>query len=185
MPAARGRRVQHNVSAERADEVVPGYVIVGRVVGTWGLRGDFRVDQLAPIGPLSSGRNVAVSGRKRTIERTSRHGRFLRVKLRGIDSHEDAQELRGAYLQALESSLEPLAEGEYYRFQLLGLAVRGSDGSDLGRVTDILSTPGNDVYVVNGPIGEILVPAIDDVVRDVDIETGEIIIEIVPGLLPH
>jgi 16S rRNA processing protein RimM len=106
------------------------------------------------------------------------------LKLAGIESREDARSLRGAYLEALERNLESPGEGEYYRFQLVGLSVRSSDGRDLGHVTDILSTAGNDVYIVQGPLGEILVPAIDDIVQIVDVEGGAITVEVVPGLLP-
>ena len=62
--------------------------------------------------------------------------------------------------------------------------VRGVDGRDLGRVTDVLSAPENDIYVISGPSGEVLIPAVDDVVQDVDLSAGLITIEIVPGLLP-
>jgi len=172
------------MSAEGTAEVASGYVAVGRVVGASGVNGDLKVEPLAPAGPLSPGRNVTLSGQERMIERSKKAGRFLNLKLAGIESREDARSLQGAYLEALETNLQSLGEGEYYRFQLLGLSVRSSDGRDLGRVTDILSTAGNDVYIVQGPLGEVLVPAIDDIVQNVDIEGGEITIEVVPGLLP-
>jgi 16S rRNA processing protein RimM len=172
------------MSPEGADEVALSYVAVGRVVGVWGVRGDLKVEPLAPGGQLVAGRSVTVSGLERTIERSKNAGRFMNLKLSGIEGREEARMLRGAYLQVPEGELEPPGEGEYYRFQLLGLSVRSGDGRELGHVTDILSTAGNDVYVVQGPLGEILVPAIDDIVRNVDIEEGEITVDVVPGLLP-
>ena len=171
------------MSAEVREEISSGYVAVGRVVGAWGVRGDVKVEPLAPAAQLSPGRCVTISGHERAIERSGNAGRFLRLKLAGVESREDAQLLRGAYLQTPEGDLEPLGEGEYYRFQILGLSVRSSDGRDLGRVTDILSTAGNDIYVIQGPLGEVLVPAVDDVVRDIDIAVGEITVDIVLGLL--
>lgn len=172
------------MSVEGRPEVTSGYVAVGRVVGAWGVNGDLKVEPLSPAGLLSPGRSVTVSGLERTIERSKKAGRFLSLKLAGIESREDARPLQGAYLEALETNLQSLGEGEYYRFQLLGLAVRSSAGRNLGRVTDILSTASNDVYIVQGPFGEILVPAIDDIVLNVDIEGGTITVEVVPGLLP-
>jgi 16S rRNA processing protein RimM len=172
------------MSGDGNAEIAPGYVAVGRIVGAWGVHGDLKVEPLAPAATLSPGRKVTVSGVERMIERSKKAGRFLSLKLAGIESREDARSLRGAYLEALERNLESPGEGEYYRFQLVGLSVRSSDGRDLGHVTDILSTAGNDVYIVQGPLGEILVPAIDDIVQIVDVEGGAITVEVVPGLLP-
>jgi len=133
---------------------------------------------------LVRGKSVTLAGSERTIERSSDHGRFLRLKLAGIEQREEAQQLRGAYLQISAADVPPLVEGEYYRFQLLGLAVQSADGGELGIVIDILATVENDVYVVQGPLGEVLIPAVDDVVQQVDIAAGKITIDVVPGLLP-
>lgn len=124
-----------------------------------------------------------MAGGERAVERARGDGRFVRMKLAGIERREDAQRLRGEYLQVATGELKDLGEGEFYRFQLLGLCVRGIDGRELGRIVDVFSSPANDVYVVQGPLGEILVPAIDDIVRSVDMEQREMTIEMVPGLL--
>jgi len=165
------------------DEIPPGYVAVGRVLGAWGVRGELKIEPLAPESVLATGHTVSIAGRDYTIERSDRSGRFVRLKIAGVDAREEAQLLRGTYLQVPEGDLKPLPEGEYYRFALVGLAVRSLDGRELGHVVDVLSTPENDVYVVKGPGGEVLIPAVDDVVREIDLRTG-ITIEIVPGLLP-
>jgi 16S rRNA processing protein RimM len=166
------------------EEIRPGYVAVGRVLGGWGIRGELKVEPLAPEAAFAPGRTVSAHNRAHAIESSRRSGRFLRVKLATVDSREDALALRGAYLEAAEADLPPLPEGQYYRFQLIGLAVSSLEGRELGRVVDVLSTPENDVYVVNGPTGEVLLPAVDDVIRDVNLEEGAIKIEIIPGLLP-
>jgi 16S rRNA processing protein RimM len=166
------------------DDIPPGYVAVGRVLGAWGVRGDLKIQPLAPQSALGTGHSLFIVGREHIIERSDHSGRFVRLKIAGIDTREEAQLLRGAYLQAREKDLEPLPEGEYYRFQLVGLTVRGLDGTELGRVVDVLSTPENDVYVVKGSHGEVLIPAVDDVVRGIDLSKGVISVEIIPGLLP-
>ena len=166
------------------EDVPPGYVAVGRVLGAWGLRGDLTVERLAPPEVLSQGRTVTVAGQEIVIERSRGHGRVVHVKLAGVDTRESAAALRGALLQLPERDLEPLPEGEYYRFQLIGLRVSSTDGQDLGRVTDVLSTAANDVLIVAGPLGELLIPAVDEVVKRVDLDSGAIIIDIIPGLLP-
>ena len=83
-----------------------------------------------------------------------------------------------------EDELRPLGEGEYYHFQILGLEVRTTTGEVLGRVEQIISTGSNDVFVVRGPRGEVLIPAVDDVVKSVDPAAGRIEVEVVEGLLP-
>jgi 16S rRNA processing protein RimM len=166
------------------DEIRPGYVAVGRVLSAWGLRGELKIDPMAPDSTLATTRTVCVAGGDYAIERSLRSGRFVRLKIKGVDTREQARLLRGFYVQAAEVDLELLPEGEFYRFQLIGLAVRSLDGHDLGIIVDVLSTLENDVYVVNGPQGEVLLPAVEDVVRDVDLAARVMTIEVIPGLLP-
>jgi 16S rRNA processing protein RimM len=166
------------------DDIPPGYVAVGRVLGAWGVRGDLKIQPLAPQSALVAGHSVSIAGREYIIERSDPSGQFVRLKITGVDTREEAQLLRGAYLQARQGDLKPLPEGEYYRFQLVGLTVRGLDGRELGRVVEVLSTPENDVYVVKGSHGEVLIPAVDDVVREIDLNRGLISVEVIPGLLP-
>jgi 16S rRNA processing protein RimM len=78
-----------------------------------------------------------------------------------------------------------LGEGEYYHFQILGLEVRTTSGEVLGRVEQIISTGSNDVFVVRGQRGEVLIPSVDDVVKSVDPAGGRIEVEVVEGLLPR
>jgi len=106
------------------------------------------------------------------------------VKLAGIEDRETAAKLRDKFLQVPETALDPLPPGQYYRFQLLGLMVQSSEGQDLGPITDILTAPENDVYIVRGACGELLIPAVDDVVLSVDLDARVVTVEIVPGLLP-
>ena len=167
------------------DDVASGYVAVGRVLSPWGVSGDLKVEPLAdPPNYLPPGRNVIVAGQTRTVESSRRRGRLLYLKLSGIDDRAAADALQGRYLQIAERDLEPLGDGQYYRFQLIGLSVHSTDGELLGHVSDVLTTPSNDVFVVEGPLGEILIPAVDDIVKEIDIQGGTMTIEVVPGLLP-
>lgn len=166
------------------DEIAPSNVAVGRVLRAHGVRGELVVEPLAPPSTLTPSRRVTILGREYEIAHARSGGRLLHLKLAGVDTREQARALSSAYLQVREGELAALPEGEYYRFQLLGLVVRSVDGSDLGRVTDVLSASENDIYVVSGPSGEVLIPAVDDVVQDIDLSAGLITIEIIPGLLP-
>ena len=106
------------------------------------------------------------------------------LKLEGIDSPEQAKKFRGALLQVSRQELWPLQDGVYYHFEIVGLEVVTADGSALGEVTEVLTTGGNDVYVVKDKLGnEYLVPAIRSVVKKIDTGAGLMIIEPLPGLL--
>ena len=76
-----------------------------------------------------------------------------------------------------------LPEGHYYHEQIIGLKVRTTQGKLLGNVSTILSGKSNDNYVIQTPEGEILIPAIEDIIKSVDIKEGFITIEAVEGLL--
>jgi 16S rRNA processing protein RimM len=164
-------------------DVAPGNVAVARVLGAWGVGGHIKVEPLAPPSALTVGQRVRIRGSEHRIEQARREARFTCLKLSDIDDREHAASLRGAYLEVPEEELELLPDGHYYRFQLVGLGVRSTDGQELGRITEVLSTPANDVFVVGGPHGEILVPAADDIVRDIDLEAGIMTIEVVEGLI--
>jgi 16S rRNA processing protein RimM len=166
------------------DQVAPGYVAVARVLGARGTSGALNVQSLAPPTVLVRGRTVWTDGRQYEVQDVKRSGRFLLIKLAGIEDCEAAARLRDKFLQVPETGLDPLPPGQYYRFQLLGLMVRSSDGQDLGPITNVLTAPENDVYVVRGAYGEVLIPAIDDVVLAVDLDARVVTVEIVPGLLP-
>ena len=166
-----------------ATEIPQGYVAVARVLGAWGVRGEVSVEPMAAAGVLAAGREVAVRGKSTTIERVSLAAGKVRLKLAGIGGRQDAATLRGEWVLAREESLPLLPEGEFYRFQLLGLRVVSTEGQELGTIEDVFSTPENDVYVVHGEAGEVLVPAVEDVVLGIDLETRVVTIEVIPGLL--
>ena len=166
------------------DEIASGHVAVALILSPWGTRGDLKVESLAEGQYLSPGRNVLVTGRTIAIEACQPRGRLLHVKLAGIDDRGAAHQLRQLYMQIPEEELEPLAEGRFYRFELIGLAVRSVSGEPLGSIVNVEATPGDDLYIVQGPQGEILIPAIDDIVKEIDLQNGAMTVEVVPGLIP-
>ncbi len=168
------------------EEVPPGYAAVGRVGSPWGVRGVLKVVPLVDRRErLAPGRKITVDGKRHAIESSRWQKGLVYLKLSGIDDRHAASALRQRFLTVPESDMQPLAEGQYYRFQLIGLDVYGTAGPLLGRLTEILTTGANDVYIVRGDKGEILVPATDEVVKEIDIEQGRMVIEEVPGLIPE
>src|SRR5262249_50694489 len=111
------------------------------------------------------------------------HGREWRVRFEGVSDRNTAELLRGTWLYVSKDVLPELPEGSDYRFQLLGLAVRTEAGKALGRVEDILEAGAHDVCVVKGDEGEVLIPAVEALVR-VDLERGEMVVHALPGLVP-
>jgi 16S rRNA processing protein RimM len=166
-----------------AGEIPEGQVAIARISGAWGTRGDLKAEPLAPPEVLVEGREVTVSGRRTRLSRVMSSGSRIRLHLAGIDEREAAAALRDQYVLVAEASLPALPEDQYYRFQLLGLTVVTKEGDQLGTVEDVFSTPENDVYVVRGDGREVLLPATDDVVLEIDLAARTMTVELIPGLL--
>lgn len=77
----------------------------------------------------------------------------------------------------------PLEEDEYYLYQIVGLAAWTLQGEYLGRVREVLITGANDVFIVRGPKGEILLPAIEEVIQEIDLEAGRLTVMLMEGLM--
>ncbi len=88
----------------------------------------------------------------------------------------------GRYLTIPPSESPQLPDGEYFHFQLLGLRVETTEGELLGKITEILETGSNDVYVVKGETGEVLVPALTGVITDVRVDEGVMLVSLPEGL---
>jgi 16S rRNA processing protein RimM len=117
------------------------------------------------------------------VEKLRRHRGALLLKLGGCDDRNAADELRGMLVQIPIEAAAPLEEGEYYHFQLIGVRVETEGGEWLGQVVEVLATGANDVYVVRGPWGEVLLPAVDDVVLELDLELKRMVVHLLPGML--
>jgi 16S rRNA processing protein RimM len=149
------------------------------VLGAWGVRGDLKVQPEL----LAAGRTVHLKATPRKIERSKPHDKILHLKLSGVSNREAANDLRGLYLELPEAELPPPGEDTYYQYQLIGLRVFTTAGEELGEIAEIITTAGNDVFVVRGGPKEVLIPGVDDVVVEVDIAGGRMVIEPLPGLL--
>ncbi|MDR3553326.1 MAG: ribosome maturation factor RimM, partial [Syntrophobacteraceae bacterium] len=106
------------------------------------------------------------------------------VEFEEVSGREQAEALTGSEIFIERDRLTVLPEGEYYHFQLIGLSVETKDGRSLGTLTAVLETGSNDVYVVEGGGKEVLVPAIEEVVSEVDLRSGKIIVDLPEGLEP-
>jgi 16S rRNA processing protein RimM len=112
-------------------------------------------------------------------------GRAL-LKLQGCDDRSTAETLRGYLVQIPIEQAIPLEEGEFFEHQIVGLQVWTSAGEHLGRVEEILYTGANEVYVIRSPQpgrAELLIPAIEDVVLEIDPQAGRLVVELIEGLV--
>ena len=160
------------------------FLIVGLVLSPWGVRGEIKIQVLTDFpGRFEPGRKLYLDGSPFIIERSRPHKDHFLLKLSAVDDIEAARRLQGKDISIPLSEAHALPEGEYYRFQILGLEVFDSKGEAVGRIMDILPTASNDVYIVAGPQGEVLVPATEDVIRAIDLQKGRMIIDIIDGLL--
>ncbi len=161
----------------------PGFVAVGYVRAPRGVRGEFKVEPLSDIPerflPTAT---LWAGGVQHTVRASRQSCDTLLLQLDGVDTREQAESLRGLLFEVPETESPALAEGTYFHHQIVGLEVRASDGESLGRVASILETGANDVYVVRSEAGELLIPAIDSVIRTVDLARGVIIVSQLDGM---
>lgn len=159
---------------------------IGRIAAPLGVRGEMKIDldtdfpdrfqRLRTIYVGDEHRPMAIAGARM-------HGNRVAIRLEDIADRDEAETLRGATLWVPRSEAVPLPEGHFYHDQILGLRVCTTDGQDLGTVIEILATGNNDVYVAHDGRREVLIPAIRDVVREIDVAEGRLVVEAVEGLL--
>jgi len=111
------------------------------------------------------------------------HGGAALLKLEGCHDRAAVEKLRGQWVQIPIEEAMPLEKDEYYEHQIVGLAVWTAAGEQLGTVDEIISTGANDVYVVRGERREILIPAIEDVVLEINLTQGRLVVELMEGLI--
>lgn len=164
-------------------------VSIGRIVGSHGYKGTVKVEPLTDfLQRFKDLKKVKLYKAKKieemTVESCSPYKGLLLMKLQEISNKEEAQSYHNALLCVDEDEVYPLPKGYYYHFQLVGLAVHDTKKGYLGTITGILETGANDVYVVDSPTyGEILIPAIKEVILRVDLEAREMQVKLLDGLL--
>ncbi len=168
----------------------PGYWVVGRITAPHGIRGEVKVDVMTdfperfrPGATLYLGiGDVDPEARRVSVVSVRPHKQALLVRLDVTPDRNAAELLRDHYLMILETEAMPLGEHENFVHDLIGLDVETTDGEALGTVVEILFTRANDVYVVRGPGGEVLLPALRDVVLKVDLPAHKMTVALPDGL---
>ncbi len=159
-------------------------IAVGEILGPHGMSGGVRARVLSDVAHrFDAGQEIHIFGIPYRIAKSSRsRSNQVILQLHGLGTFEAARALVGQLITVPPEAVPQLPDGEYFHFQLLGLRVLTQEGEDLGRLGDILVTGSNDVYVVSGPTGEVLVPALADVIVNVDLDQGIMVVSLPEGL---
>lgn len=165
----------------------PVHLVIGFLRRPHGVNGEIIMDIHTDFPErIKSGRKVLLGEKHlpHTIDTVRQHNDGLLVSFRGVDTPEDAGKFRNHWVYVKASEVPPLPEGKYYKFQLVGLDVVTDEGAPLGKVTEILETGANDVYVVKDDAGrEILLPVIPPVILNVDMQARLIKVHLLDGLV--
>ena len=162
------------------------HLAVGRIGGAHGIRGELKVEVLTDFPHrFEPGSRLFLEGEEvaREVVSARPHKAYMLVKLQNIENRTEAQQLHGLYLLVHRDNATPLPEDVYYTDELVGLRVITTKGVELGKLTEVLWTAANEVYVVQGLFGEVLLPAIADVIQEVDLQNGEMLVRLLPGLV--
>jgi 16S rRNA processing protein RimM len=165
------------MAVQPADGAGEGRLVVGLVRGINGLRGLVRIEILTDNeSRFDVGSTLFVEGTDAplTIASSHRDGPGMLVGFREIRTREAADALRDAYLVA---DPVPLDEGTYFWHDIIGCAVLSHTGEELGTVSDVFRVGGSEVYEVRGPRGEILIPAVAAVVRELNPAQKRIVVD--------
>ena len=161
---------------------------IGRIIRSHGLAGRMKVlsylesqDMLGDLKEVWVGRKIqhAVTFPLDAVQ-TGRESFIL--KLGGIEDRDAASRLVGSSIWIPLEKWKKLPDGEYYWHEIIGLSVMTEEGRALGRIESVFPTGSNDVYVCRGKGKEILLPAIDDVIRKIDMDQGMMVVRLLKGL---
>ena len=164
----------------------PRFLAIARVVKPWGVRGEIKLEVLTGFPDQIERLKRVYVGSKAVPHDVAHfhwHSGELLLQLADVRDRNAAELLRGQLVQIPHEEAVPLKPGEYYEHQIIGLHVTTTEDEPLGQVVEVLATGANDVYVVQGPRGQVLLPARVEVVRSIDLEAGTMTVTLLPGLI--
>ncbi|MBR3249439.1 MAG: 16S rRNA processing protein RimM [Clostridia bacterium] len=156
---------------------------VGQIVNTFGIKGFVKVKPFTDnIFRFDNLKNVYINQKQYEIEEVKYHKNLVLLKFKNIDKIEQAEFLKNYYLE-IDRKDGVLEKGAYYIVDLIGLDVYTDTGELLGKLDDIYNTGSNDIYVVKTELGkQLLLPAIKDVIKEINLEEKKIIVHLLKGL---
>ncbi len=158
---------------------------IARVLAPHGIRGELKCAILTDFPRRFASTPRVLVGPQRepfAVQRARVQGHFVLLKLDGVETRDAAERWRNALVQVPQAERVKLPRGHYRWEDVIGLAVRTEEGEPLGPVRDIIQTGANDVYVVDTAGGELLIPAIKDVIKRIDLANGEMVVRLLDGM---
>lgn len=163
----------------------PEYIVIGRITRAHGLRGQVVVsfETAWPRRFLSVPRvfvgdtNLPVG-----VAAVRLTPRYALLSLIGVETRRDAENLRGLWVKLPAAEAMKLGQGEFFVHQIVGLAVVTRAGDLIGHVQDVLFTGANDVYVIRTAAGEMLLPAVEDVIHEIILDEGRMVVSVPAGI---
>lgn len=162
---------------------------IGQIVNTYGIKGYLKIvpytDDIIRFEKLES---IYIEVKKELkdfiIEDVKYSKNLVLLKLKGIDDINSAEIYKNCYIKIPRSQAVKLPEDSYFIVDLIGLNVYTDKGEELGNIIDVFSTGANDIYVVKNELGkQVLLPAIGDVIKNVDIKNKKMIVHLIEGLI--
>lgn len=155
-------------------------IVVGRVVGVFGLRGELKVEAYTDEpSRFQELKHVHMASRpvEMEIERARAHKRSVVLKFAGVDTVDEAATLVGMELWIPREEARVLDPNEFFLQDILGAAVFDTEGASLGTIVDVLVTGGNEVFVVGGASQQLLVPAIRDALAEFSVADKRVVVQ--------
>lgn len=165
------------------------FLAIGNVIRPHGVRGELLLEtltdfpeHLAEVETVYLGQADADTPQPHPLRRARLHQRDLLIQLADCLDRDAADAYRGQTVFIRTEQAAPLPSGRYYHHQIIGLTVVTDEGERLGDIAEILETGANDVYVVAGPAGEILLPALQSVIQHIDLDAKKMTVHLLEGL---
>lgn len=162
---------------------------IGMIVNTYGIKGFLKVvpytDDIARFEDLKSIYIETKNSLKTVIIEDVKYAKNLvLLKIKGIDDINTAQKYKNCYIKIDRKDAVKLPEDSYFIVDLIGVSVYTDNNEELGHIIDVYSTGANDIYVVKDEMGkQVLLPAIGDVIKNVDIQNKKMIVHLIDGLV--
>ncbi len=165
------------------------YFEIGQIVNHFGIKGMVKVNPFTDdISKFKSLKSIYIEKDKKLTQVEIEEVKFSKnqvlLKIKGINTIEEAENYRGYYLKIAREDAKKLPKNTYFIADLIDLPVYTDEGILLGNVNDIYNSGANDIYVIKASDGkQILLPAIKEVIKEVDLEQEKIIVHLIKGLL--
>ena len=162
----------------------------GQIVNTFGIKGMVKVKPFTENTKkrFDNLKKVYIKNKNEKkeyeIEELKYHKQMVLIKFKGIENPEQANILRNSYLVIDRENEKPLEEGTYYIVDMIGLEVYTEEGEKIGNLEDVFNSGSSDIYVVKDELGkQILLPAIEEVIKKIDMKERKMIVHLIPGLM--